>query len=137
MIPINHALMENCRHGNFIIFTDKHKCISTSTEIFHMLVFTCQVYHQIFVFTMIFIYCLVCYEDVLLSNLSTQQLSAKYYLVIQISLMSELINGSLLKVFNTSLSVPLIYFFLGPYYFNTRRQHSTLSVVKLSNMRFL
>ena len=51
--------------------------------------------------------------------------------------MSELINVSLLKASDESLSGPLIYFILGPYSSNIRCQRSTLSVVKLSNVRFL
>ena len=50
---------------------------------------------------------------------------------------SELINGGLLKAFYVLLSGPLIYFISGLYSSNIRRQHSSLSVVNFSNVRFL
>ena len=51
--------------------------------------------------------------------------------------MSELSNGILLKESAAPLSGPLMYFISGPYYSHIRRQGSTLSVVKFSNVRLL
>ena len=50
---------------------------------------------------------------------------------------SELIDGSLLKASTESLSSSLVYFISGPYSYSIRRQCSTISVVKFSNVRFL
>ena len=50
---------------------------------------------------------------------------------------SELINGSQLKASSVSLSGPLIYFISGPYSYTIRRQNSTLSVLKFSNVIIL
>ena len=72
-----------------------------------------------------------------LYNIPKQYLSAKCSLVMLLYYKSDLINISLLKASAASLSGPLIYFISGPYYSNIRRQRSTLSVVNISNVRFL
>ena len=137
MIPIQYILLENFWHNNFIIFTDKHKYISAHTKIFSM-VFVAFYFSARFLSLRLYL-SIVWYfsRNMSLYNLSTQELSDKCSLVMSLSFTSELINGSPLKPYAASLSFPLIYFISGPYYSNIRRQHSTLSVVKFSNMRFL
>ena len=51
--------------------------------------------------------------------------------------MPELISGILLKASAETLSGPFIYFIVGLYYYNSKCQLRTLSIVKFSKLRFL
>ena len=137
MIPINYVLSYNCWHGNFIILTDKHKFISAYMTIFSMVV--CAFLFLYHIFSLRWYLSIVQYVsgNVLISNFFAQYISAMYSLVMLLSSKSELINDSLLKSYDASLSDPFIYFISGPYSSNMRFQRSTLSVVKFSNVRFL
>ena len=75
--------------------------------------------------------------NISLSNLSTQYISDKVTLVISLSVMSKLINVSLIKEPTATLSGPFIYLIMDPYYFKGKNQRSTIYFVKLLHMIFV
>ena len=63
-------------------------------------------------------------------------LSAKFYLIISLSVTPDLINGSLFKAAVASLLVHFLYSVIGPYSSNSKQHKSTISVVKFPYVIF-
>ena len=66
------------------------------------------------------------------SNLLTQELSDKVYLVMYLSFISDMIFINLTKASDSSLSVPFMYLIIGTYSSNSKLQKSTIFVVNIS-----
>ena len=74
--------------------------------------------------------------NVFLYNLLKKYIQAKVYLLMLLSVTSELINRSLINAYAVSLSGNVIYVIVGPYSSNRSHQSSTLSIVKLFYTKF-
>ena len=118
MISITYLLSENFRHDNFIIFTDNHKCISAPMKIFSMLVF----FHQFFVFTLIFIYCLVCLWGRVIDTIALRKYIPYNVALLYVRFYWQKPTKSVRWIIIRSL----ICLILRPYYSNSRQKRSTL-----------
>ena len=119
MVPVYYLILDRFWQRNFVTSTDFLCEFSASTKIYSMVAYAYQFICKFFYY-LIFIYHSVFKWNLSLSNLQKKQLPDKVSFVILISVVSYLINMSLIKASVASLSGPFTYLIKRPYYSNSK-----------------